>query len=69
MKSKIKKLKLKIEISWKNSLLRKNLKLKREIKHLKELLEETKKQNHYLVDQKNIDELKIRELTLEVKKY
>lgn len=69
MKNKIKKLKLKIEIAWKNSLLRKNLKLKREIKKLKEILEETKKQNHYLLDQKNLDEIKIRELTLEVKKY
>lgn len=69
MKNKIKKLKLKIEIAWKNSLLRKNLRLKREIKKLKEILEETKKQNHYLLDQKNLDEIKIRELTLEVKKY
>lgn len=68
MKNKIKKIILKIKISWKNSLLRKNLKLKGEIKRLKQLLEETKKQNHYLLDQKNIDEIKIRELMLEVNK-
>lgn len=64
MKRKINKLKIK----WKNSLLRRILKQKGEIRHLKELLEETKKQNHYLVDQKNLDELKIRELMLEVSK-
>lgn len=68
MKNKIKKIILKIEIAWKNSLLRKNLRLKGEIKRLKQLLEETKKQNHYLLDQKNIDEIKIRELMLEVNK-
>ena len=69
MKRKIKKLILKIEINWKNSLLRKNLRLKGEIKRLKQLLEETKKQNHYLLDQKNLDEIKIRELKLEVDKH
>ena len=69
MKERINKTISILKIKWKNSLLRKNLKLKREIKKLKEILEETKKQNHYLLDQKNLDEIKIRELTLEVKKY
>ena len=57
----------KLKIRWKNSLIRKNLKLKGEIKKLKELLEETREQNHKLIDQKTIDNMKIRELTLEVK--
>ena len=67
MKERIKKLILVIEIKWKNSLLRKNLKLKGEIKRLKKILEETQKMNHDLIDQKTLDNIKIRELSLEVK--
>lgn len=65
---KVRKLILKIEIRWKNSLLRKNLKLRNEIKRLEKILAETKSQNHKLVDQKVLDNIKIRELLLEVKK-
>ena len=65
---KVRKLILKIEIRWKNSLLRKNLKLRNEIKRLDKILAETKSQNHKLVDQKVLDNIKIRELLLEVKK-
>ena len=43
------------------------MQLKGEIKRLKRLLEETKEQNHKLVDQKTLDNLKIRELYLEGK--
>lgn len=68
MKEKIKKTKLKLEIKWKNSLIRKNHKLKVRIKRLEEQLEETKQQNHKLIDQKTLDNIKIRELTLEVRK-
>lgn len=42
MKERINKTISILKIKWKNSLLRKNLKLKREIKKLKEILEETK---------------------------
>lgn len=66
---KVKRIIFKIQIRWKNSLLRKNLRLKKEIKRLETLLAETKKQNHYLLDQKNLDEIKIRELKLEVDKH
>lgn len=65
---KVRKLILKIEIRWKNSLLRKNIKLRNEIKRLDKILAETKSQNHKLVDQKVLDNIKIRELLLEVKK-
>lgn len=65
---KVKKIIFKIEIRWKNSLLRKNLKLKREIKRLENLLAETRKMNHDLLDQKQLDNITIRELLLEVKK-
>lgn len=65
---KLRKLILKIEIRWKNSLLRKNIKLRNEIKRLDKILAETKSQNHKLVDQKVLDNIKIRELLLEVKK-
>lgn len=36
MKEKIKKTKLKLEVKWKNSLLRKNLQLKQKVKALEE---------------------------------
>ena len=65
---KVKKMIFKIKIIWKNSLLRKNLKLKKEIKRLETILAETRKMNHDLLDQKQLDNLKIRELSLEVKK-
>ena len=57
-----------LKIKWKNSLIRKNMKLKLEIVRLKKLLEETKNQNHKLLDQKSLDNIRIRELTLEVRK-
>ena len=63
----MKKIINKSRIKWKNSLIRKNLKLKGEIKRLKELLEETRKQNHKLIDQNTIDNMRIRELMLENK--
>lgn len=68
MDKRIYKIHNKIRIKWKNSLLRKNMKLKFEIIRLRKLLEETKKQNHLLIDQKTIDNIRIRELTLEVRK-
>lgn len=68
MNKRIYKIQNKIKIKWKNSLIRKNMKLKLEIIRLKNLLEETKKQNHRLLDQKSLDNIRIRELTLEVRK-
>lgn len=64
----MKKFILKLRIKWQGSLVRKNMKLKGEIKRLKRLLEETKEQNHKLIDQKTLDNIKIRELYLEGKK-
>ena len=58
----------KIKIKWKNSLLRKIMKLKHRINILEKQLLEYKKQNHELIDQKTLDNIKIRELLLEVKK-
>ena len=69
MSKRIYKIQNKIKIKWKNSLIRKNMKLKLEIIRLKNLLEETKKQNHRLLDQKSLDNIRIRELTLEVRKW
>lgn len=63
----MKKYLLKIRIKWEQSLIRKNMQLKSEIKRLKKLLEETKEQNHKLIDQKTLDNIKIRELILEGK--
>ena len=68
MNKRIYKIQSKLKIKWKNSLLRKNIKLKLEIVRLKKLLEETKNQNHKLLDQKSLDNIRIRELTLEVRK-
>lgn len=65
---KVKRIIFKIQIRWKNSLLRKNLKLKKEIKRLEKILEETRRMNHDLLDQKQLDNIKIRELLLEVRK-
>lgn len=63
---KIKRIIKKLKIKWKNSLIRKNLKLKMQIKHLEKQLEETKEMNHKLIDQKTLDNIKIRELSLKV---
>lgn len=63
----MKKYILKIRMKWECSLVKKNMQLKGEIKRLKKLLEETKEQNHKLIDQKTLDNLKIRELYLEGK--
>lgn len=63
----MKKYILKLRMKWECSLVKKNMQLKGEIKRLKRLLEETKEQNHKLVDQKTLDNLKIRELYLEGK--
>lgn len=68
MDKRIYKIQNKIKIKWKNSLIRKNMKLKLEIIRLRKLLEETKNQNHRLLDQKSLDNIRIRELTLEVRK-
>ena len=68
MKERINKTISILKIKWKNSLIRKNHKLKVRIKRLEEQLEETKQQNHKLIDQKTLDNIRIRELTLEVRK-
>ena len=58
----------KIRLKYETSLLRKNMQLKQELKRIKRELEETKQQNHKLIDQKTLDNIRIRELTLEVRK-
>lgn len=63
----MKKFLLKLRIKWEGSLIKKNMQLKGEIKRLKKLLAETKEQNHKLIDQKTLDNIKIRELMLEGK--
>lgn len=63
----MKKYILKLRMKWECSLIKKNMQLKGEIKKLKKLLEETQEQNHKLIDQKTLDNLKIRELYLEGK--
>lgn len=68
MKKKVNNFITKLKIKWKNSLLRKNHSLKMRIQKLEEQLEETKQQNHKLIDQKTLDNIRIRELTLEVRK-
>jgi len=68
MKKKIKRIIAQLKIKWKNSLIRKNHNLRTRIKKLEEQLEETKIQNHKLIDQKTLDNIRIRELTLEVRK-
>lgn len=68
MKKKVNNFITKLKIKWKNSLIRKNHNLKKRIQKLEEQLEETKKQNHKLIDQKTLDNIRIKELTLEVRK-
>ena len=60
----MKKFILKMRIKWEGSLVKKNMQLKGEIKRLKRLLDETREQNHKLIDQKTLDNIKIRELIL-----
>lgn len=64
---KIKALFLKLKLKRECSLVKKNMQLKKEIKRLNKLLEETRQINHKLVDQKTLDNIKIRELILEGK--
>lgn len=63
----MKKLYWRLRLKYEGSLVSKNMKLRQEIKRLKKELEETKEQNHKLIDQKTLDNIKIRELMLEVK--
>ena len=63
----MKKIILRLKIKWDTFLISKNMKLKGEIKRLKRELEETKQQNHKLIDQKTLDNIKIRKLMLEGK--
>lgn len=65
----MKKMLLKIRLKIERSLIKKNMDLRHEIKKLNKLLEETKKQNHQLIDQKTLDNIKIRELTLGANKW
>ena len=61
---KIRKFILKIRLKYEGSLVSKNIQLKRELKQYKKLLEETKKENHKLVDEITLKNIKIRELSL-----
>lgn len=63
MKKRIMKFKLRIE----RSLIAKIMKQKGEIKTLKELNEGLKEENHKLIDEITIKNLKIRELSLGVR--
>lgn len=63
----IKKLYTKIRMKWECSLIKKNMVLKKEIKRLNKLIEATKEENHKLIDQKTLDNLKMREMYLENK--
>ncbi len=63
----MKKLYWKLRLKYEGSLVSKNMKLRQEIKRLKKELEETKEQNHKLIDQKTLDNIKIRQLILEGK--
>lgn len=63
----MKKYFLKMRLKWETSVLKKNLELKQKIKKLERLLEETRNENHKLIDQKTLDNIRIRELTLESK--
>lgn len=63
----MKKFFIKLQLKFEGSLVKKNMVLKQEIKRLKKELEETKEQNHKLIDQKTLDNIKIRQLILEGK--
>lgn len=63
----MKKLYWRLRLKYEGSLVSKNMKLRQEIKRLKKELEETKEQNHKLIDQKTLDNIKIRQLILEGK--
>lgn len=60
----IRKIILKIRLKYEGSLVKKNIKLKSDIRHLKKLLEETQKENHKLIDEITLKNIKIRELNL-----
>ena len=61
----MKKLYWKLRLKYEGSLVSKNMKLRRELKQYKKLLEETRLENHKLVDEITLKNIKIRELSLE----
>ena len=64
MIKKIKKIKTKLQMKYEASLISKNLRLKRELKAYKKILEETRKENHKLIDEITLKNIQIRELSL-----
>ena len=64
MIKKLKKIKTKLQMKYEGSLISKNLRLKRELKAYKKILEETRLENHKLVDEITLKNIKIRELSL-----
>lgn len=67
MIKKLKRIKLRLKMKHEGNLVSKNMKLKREIRYLKKELEETKEQNHKLIDEITLKNIKIRELELGVR--
>lgn len=67
MIKKLKRIKLRLKMKHEGNLVSKNMKLKREIRYLKKELEETKEQNHKLIDEITLKNIKIRELDLGVR--
>ena len=61
---KIKKLIVKLKLKYERSLIKKNMELRSDIRHLNKLLEETKIENHKLIDEITLKNIKIRELNL-----
>ena len=67
MIKKLKRIKLRLKMKHEGNLVSKIMKLKREIRYLKKELEETKEQNHKLIDEITLKNIKIRELDLGVR--
>ena len=67
MIKKLKRIKLRLKMKYEGNLVNKNMKLKREIRYLKKELDETKEQNHKLIDEITLKNIKIRELDLGVR--
>ena len=60
----MKKFFIKLQLKYEGSLVKKNMVMKQEIKRLKKVLEETRIENHRLIDEITLKNIKIRELAL-----
>lgn len=62
--AKIKRIITRLKLKYEGNLVSKNMKLRKELKQCKKILEETRIENHKLIDEITLKNIKIRELSL-----